>query len=255
MRRDRNLFDGLANRSVNTHFPVHTGLGGGEKAPRQLLRSEHQERFDSGAQEVSQMFMSIVLEVNCLHSSTRYGFVLERCVQSMAKHWCQYFEVGHSTIESNIDWWNETAASRETLPPPDAAIPKKLSMPREMSSGGYDAYGSVKSAMRKPQSIAASTGSLADATSNYQMSRPRAMSEHSLTSSPQQNSNGSTSAASVVTALYGYMSSGENQLSFAEGDKILLIGEKTQGWQFGENMSSNVFGWFPISYVQHEPER
>jgi SH3 domain len=172
----------------------------------------------------------------------------------MAKHWCQYFEVGHSTIERNIEWWNDTALAREALPSLDAAIPKKLSEPREIGSGAYDAYGSVKSAMRKSQSIAASTGSLADATnSTYQMSRPRAMSEHSVTSSPQQNTNGNLNAS--VTALYGYMSSGENQLSFAEGDKILLIGEKTQGWQFGENMSTNVFGWFPISYVQLEPER
>lgn len=173
----------------------------------------------------------------------------------MAKHWCQYFEVGHSTIESNIDWWNDTATSREALPSPDAIImQKKMSEPREMGPGAYDEY-SMKSAMRKSQSIAASTGSLADAAnSTYQMSRPRAMSEHSLTSSPQQNTNGNLNA-SIVTALYGYMSSGENQLSFAEGDKILLIGEKTQGWQFGENMSTNVFGWFPISYVQHEPER
>lgn len=79
------------------------------------------------------------------------------------------------------------------------------------------------------------------------------MSEHSLVSSPQ--SNGNSLNASVVTALYAYVSSGDNQLSFFEGDKILLIGEKTQGWQFGENMRSNSYGWFPISYVQQDMER
>jgi len=172
----------------------------------------------------------------------------------MAKHWSQYFEVGHSSIESNINWWNEAASSRETLPSNvEAAGPKKPSQPREFNSSAYDEYGSVKSAMRKSQSIDASTGSLADATNGtYRMSRPRAMSEHSLISSPQPNVNAN---AAVVTALYGYMSSGENQLSFNENDKILLIGEKTQGWQFGENMRTNSYGWFPISYVQYEPER
>lgn len=166
----------------------------------------------------------------------------------MAKHWSQYFDAGHSSIESNIEWWNETAETREILPTNvEMAGPKKPS-PQSV----YDEYGSVKSDLRKSQSIHASTGSLGDATNNnFQMSRPRALSEHSLTSSPQQNNN---TSASVVTALYAYLSSGENQLSFYEGDKILLIGEKTQGWQFGENMRTNVYGWFPISYVQLEPE-
>lgn len=80
------------------------------------------------------------------------------------------------------------------------------------------------------------------------------MSELSLTSSPSQNGNASANAT-LVPALYAYLSSGENQLSFYEGDKIMLIGEKTQGWQFGENTRNNTYGWFPISYVQQEIER
>lgn len=182
----------------------------------------------------------------------RYGFVLERCVQSMAKHWSQYFEVGHSNIESNIEYWNETAATREMLPMNGEMNGPQRPSPREPNSS---VYGSVKSAaMRKSQSVHASTSSLRDPTfENQKMSRSRAMSEHSLVSSPQ--SNGNNLNASVVTALFAYVSSGDNQLSFFEGDKILLIGEKTQGWQFGENMRSNSYGWFPISYVQQDMER
>lgn len=189
-----------------------------------------------------------------INHHSRYGFVLERCVQSLAKHWSQYFEVGHSSIQSNMAWWNETAETREMLPTnPPANRPKKPSEPRDLRSSVYDEHGSVKSAMRKSQSINASTGSLRDAVNNtYQMSRPRAMSEHSLASSPPQNNNLN---AAVVTALYAYLSSGENQLSFLEGDKIILIGEKTQGWQFGENMRTSAFGWFPISYVHQDVER
>lgn len=187
--------------------------------------------------------------------SFRYGFVLERCVLSMAKHWSQYFEVGHKSIEGNIEWWNETAETREMIPTNiEMTGPKKPSEQRNVnSSGAFEEYGSVKSTLRKTQSVHASTGSLRDAASNnYQMPRPRALSEHSLASSPQQNINAN---ASVVTALYAYLSSGENQLSFHEGDKIMLIGEKAQGWQFGENIRTNVYGWFPISYVQLESER
>lgn len=171
----------------------------------------------------------------------------------MAKHWSQYFEVGHSNIESNIEYWNETAATREMLPMNGEMNGPPRPSPREQP--GASVYGSVKSAaMRKSQSIHASTNSLREPTfENQKMSRSRAMSEHSLVSSPQ--SNGNSLNASVVTALFAYVSSGDNQLSFFEGDKILLIGEKTQGWQFGENMRSNSYGWFPISYVQQDMER
>lgn len=171
----------------------------------------------------------------------------------MAKHWSQYFEAGHSSIENNIEWWNETASTRENLPTSaEVAGPRKPSDQRDHNSPP-SVYGSVKSAMRKSQSIDASNGSLGEAASTtYRMSRPRAMSEHSLTSSPPQNVNLNVS---VVTALYAYLSSGDNQLSFYEGDQILLIGEKTQGWQFGENTRTSTYGWFPISYVQQEIER
>lgn len=172
----------------------------------------------------------------------------------MAKHWSQYFEVGHSTIQNNMEWWNETAETREMLPTSSGLpTPRKPSESKEMNSSVYEEYGSVKSAMRKAQSVDASTGSLVETiNNNHRMSRPRAMSEHSVASS---NPHSNSLNTSVVTALYAYLSSGENQLSFFEGDKILLIGEKVQGWQFGENMRTNAFGWFPISYVQSEIER
>lgn len=177
----------------------------------------------------------------------------------MAKHWSQYFDVGHASIESNIAYWQDVAETREMLPTNIEIEPKKpLDQRKSNSPRVFEEHGSVKSNLRTTESIRASTGSLADAAnSTYQMTRPRAMSEHSLASSPQQNNN---SRAIIVTALYPYLSSGENQLSFYEGDKILLVGEKVQpresyqGWQFGENLRTNVFGWFPVSYVQHESD-
>jgi hypothetical protein len=73
----------------------------------------------------------------------------------------------------------------------------------------------------------------------------------------------------IVVAVYGYSGTQENQLSFAEGDKICLIGDNISGsytsicmnycnndndhslagWRFGENVKSKAFGWFPSSYV------
>lgn len=117
------------------------------------------------------------------------------------------------------------------------------------SAINYDQqYGSVKSVLRKSQSIHASTGSLSN-NDPYQMSNmSRHMSEHSLASAPP-------SKVSNVTALFAYVATGENQLSFFEGDKISVIGDKNEGWQFGENKRTNSYGWFPISYVQSDTER
>lgn len=56
--------------------------------------------------------------------------------------------------------------------------------------------------------------------------------------------------AQLVRALYAYLSSGENQLSFHEGDLIALIGERNKGWQFGENLRTQCSGWFPLAYTE-----
>lgn len=48
------------------------------------------------------------------------------------------------------------------------------------------------------------------------------------------------------------MPSGENQLSFEEGDRIALVGAKAKGWQFGENLRTQHFGWFPVAYTNAE---
>lgn len=54
----------------------------------------------------------------------------------------------------------------------------------------------------------------------------------------------------LARALYAYLSSGENQLSFHEGDLIALIGERNKGWQFGENLRTQCSGWFPLAYTE-----
>jgi BAI1-associated protein 2 len=173
----------------------------------------------------------------------------------MAKHWSQYFESGLKQLQSNIDIWNDTAEKREILPSNNNTPAPRMRNTLEMrnainsSAENYD-HGSVKSAaLRKSQSIHASTGSLSQVNDSYQMSTmSRHMSEHSLASSPP-------SKALNVTALFAYIATGENQLSFYEGDKISVIGEKNDGWQFGENLRTSSYGWFPISYVQSDVER
>ncbi|XP_023245829.1 general transcriptional corepressor trfA [Copidosoma floridanum] len=54
----------------------------------------------------------------------------------------------------------------------------------------------------------------------------------------------------LARALFAYLSSGENQLSFHEGDLIALMGDRQKGWQFGENLRTQSSGWFPLAYTE-----
>ncbi|XP_011176216.1 trichohyalin isoform X2 [Solenopsis invicta] len=56
--------------------------------------------------------------------------------------------------------------------------------------------------------------------------------------------------APLARALFAYLSSGENQLSFLEGDLIALMGDRQKGWQFGENLRTQSTGWFPLAYTE-----
>ncbi|XP_015588686.1 trichohyalin isoform X3 [Cephus cinctus] len=61
------------------------------------------------------------------------------------------------------------------------------------------------------------------------------------------------SDAPLARALFAYLSSGDNQLSFLEGDLIALMelpGERQKGWQFGENLRTQSSGWFPLAYTE-----
>lgn len=114
-------------------------------------------------------------------------------------------------------------------------------------SNAYDDYGSVKSYIRKSQSHHGSFLEVEpDIPYPSSASRaPRAMSEQSLTSSQVagKSSSSTTKEDSPVTAIFEFVASAENQLNFHEGDKIQVIGEMTQGWQFGENLRTNQYGW------------
>lgn len=41
-----------------------------------------------------------------------------------------------------------------------------------------------------------------------------------------------------VRGVYSHVGEGESKLSFAEGDVINLIGEKSDGWHYGQNTRS-----------------
>ncbi len=51
--------------------------------------------------------------------------------------------------------------------------------------------------------------------------------------------NSAPQSRNKVRAVYHHQAGTETQLSFGEGDVIALIGEKKEGWHFGENLSTN----------------
>lgn len=54
----------------------------------------------------------------------------------------------------------------------------------------------------------------------------------------------------LARALYAYAAAGDNQLSFQQGDMLALLGERTKGWQYGENLRTHQAGWFPLAYTE-----
>ncbi|XP_056633686.1 GATA zinc finger domain-containing protein 14 isoform X1 [Diorhabda sublineata] len=209
----------------------------------------------------------------------RYGFVLERQC-SLSKHYLSYYTHGVEAYQENIEKWSDVAKTREYLPESvENIFTNKLkqisiwqnedlySNPR--SPNLEDDRLSVNSQLRKTRSMDASC---LDIRSIEEIVSPnstlnRAKSEYNLNSSIHTNTQGSNTPTRQPTrsmavpppptwdcqlarALYAYLSSGENQLSFHEGDLLALIGERNKGWQFGENLRTQCSGWFPLAYTE-----
>lgn len=185
----------------------------------------------------------------------RYGFVLERQC-SLAKHWMAYHTAGKMELEQSVDQWNDVANSREFLPPNVESMFKRRIRDNMSEDDSSSDRGSISSQLRKTQSIDASCldmRSIGDVINN---SMNRAKSEYNLTSNTNliNAEMNHWDQRPVVRALYVYLSSGENQLSFLESDRIALVGERAKGWQFGENLRTQQFGWFPVAYTEAEQD-
>uniref|UniRef100_A0A1B6C4Q7 SH3 domain-containing protein n=1 Tax=Clastoptera arizonana TaxID=38151 RepID=A0A1B6C4Q7_9HEMI len=209
----------------------------------------------------------------------RYGFVLERQC-SLAKHYLAYHSTGHNIYQAHLDDWQEVAKTREFLPESvEAMFATRL---RQVSFWSDDDNGnsprieddriSIASQLRKTKSMDASCLDVRAINDISSPSMPhhslaRAKSDFNLTASTHslvQDTNGSpaprpksmavtdsgTWENPLARALYAYLSSGENQLSFLEGDIIALMGERNKGWQFGENLRTQCSGWFPLAYTE-----
>lgn len=208
----------------------------------------------------------------------RYGFVLERQC-SLAKHHLSFHAQGVAAYQQNIDKWTEVAKTREFLPDSvENIFSNRLrsisvwqdddvySNPR--SPNFEDDRMSLSSQLRKTKSMDAScldVRSIGDVGSPRGISRAKSefnlnSSTHSLTEDVNTTPTRRPKSMAVppppqwdtqlARALYVYSSGGENQLSFLEGDLIALIGDRSKGWQFGENLRTQCCGWFPLAYTE-----
>ncbi|XP_053607145.1 brain-specific angiogenesis inhibitor 1-associated protein 2 isoform X2 [Plodia interpunctella] len=208
----------------------------------------------------------------------RYGFVLERQC-SLAKHWLAYHAAGAASYNSGLEEWLEVSRTREFLPPNVEAM--FVSRMRQVSfwadeevyasprAGDDDDRASVGSALRKTRSVDAScldVRSIGDLGSPAQ-GLSRAKSDFNLqaslhTGEQDPDARAATRPSSLAPpscttrepplarALYAYAAAGDNQLSFQQGDVLALLGERTKGWQYGENLRTHHAGWFPLAYTE-----
>ncbi|XP_063533823.1 uncharacterized protein LOC134744082 isoform X1 [Cydia strobilella] len=212
----------------------------------------------------------------------RYGFVLERQC-SLAKHWLAYHSSGAAAYNTGLDEWLEVSRTREYLPPNVEAM--FVSRMRQVSfwadeevyasprAGDDDDRASVGSALRKTRSVDASCldvrsigdlGSpaqgLSRAKSDFNLQASLHTDEQDVDSRPATRPSSlapppcTTREPPLARALYAYAAAGDNQLSFQQGDVLALLGERTKGWQYGENMRTHHAGWFPLAYTEPIPD-
>ncbi|XP_077526798.1 insulin receptor substrate 53 kDa isoform X1 [Haemaphysalis longicornis] len=220
----------------------------------------------------------------------RFGFVLERQC-SLAKHYLAYTAKGHALLQQNVEGWLDIVRTRETLPEsigkifktvPELRLPVRCSSEYAcsgiLSDPEYSYGGSL--ARRMPRSTDNSCldlrslmddpygpprTNMARAKSDFNLASSTASLNSAEYVSPGRNGGSPLGLGGVavgvsggdrprVRALYAYLSSGEHQLSFHEGDLIALVGSRNKGWQYGVNLRNNRCGWFPIAYTEpHDP--
>ncbi|XP_013788615.1 brain-specific angiogenesis inhibitor 1-associated protein 2-like, partial [Limulus polyphemus] len=209
----------------------------------------------------------------------RYGFVLERQC-SLMKHYLAFHQKGQTLLQHYLTEWQEVVNTREKLP---KSIEKMFSSDIDVEIGNEYACSNIlirfqadqedrmsctsrTSRLRKTRSIDSSCLDIRELHDDpYPTPLSRTKSDVNLTSSSaslHNNDYGSPqssrrllgtediqSGRQEVQAIYSYLSSGEHQLSFHEGDILVLIGQRNKGWQYGENLRNHRCGWFPVAYT------
>lgn len=239
--------------SLKKHHKKNHGKPDYEGRNRQLMNELNKAKDD--LENISVQGLRLAL----LHERKRYCYVLDRNLAFLKKTVSVNNNLNQA-ISEHIDGWSEHAKNPEILPPSSAAlltlhrvdIPDDISMTTISSLG--QSYERSHTSLQHNGSRSNVSSDIQNQPRRYSTS-PRqsgdSQSKHS-TQVPHTDFQGSVTAKPLrrVRALYSYISSGENQLSFNEGDQITLIVEKKDGWHYGENERTNKCGWFPVVYTE-----
>ncbi|KAF2358640.1 SH3 domain [Trinorchestia longiramus] len=190
-----------------------------------------------------------------LQERRRLGFVLERHC-SLGRHHEAIHTKGAALMTQALQQWSQVAEARDMLPgtgPPYSVQEEIREEPEPIYSTPSLELCELNNRVRRTHSVDL-LGS--DGSSCLQPPLSRAASDANIDCNRTYDDMNSVSSSSsvdrrlTVKTLHNYSASADTQLSFQAGDTILIIGERSEGWQYGEHTTTRSRGWFPVAYTE-----
>ncbi|CAH1794001.1 unnamed protein product, partial [Owenia fusiformis] len=189
-----------------------------------------------------------------LEDHSRHCFLLDKlCV--MVRNYASYHNKAHELLTHRLPEWGELCKQPNVLPEGTEALLREYagSHHHSNSESVYDMPASNQQQQQQQDVYHTHNAT-------YPHNAPHTMEEDPYGHHQQQRSSQSMPRTITVPppppsgrpqarALYTHVGTGDNQLSFTEGDIVTLIGDKKDGWQYGENTRTGRYGWFPISFT------
>ncbi|XP_060573463.1 brain-specific angiogenesis inhibitor 1-associated protein 2-like isoform X2 [Ruditapes philippinarum] len=188
------------------------------------------------------------LKLALLEERRCHCFVLQRlCAISQLKL------AGHRhgvDVYSPLPEWRQMSSNPHVLPPSaDQLLMEYMDEPYEPMNGGpgYHSNGFLLRDGQETQSLSLNN-EFRRSKSTHDLYRQSNHFDGSQTLPPRTAA--PLPPRSQVQAMYTFTASVDNQLSFMDGDLITIMGENSDGWQYGQNSNSQKLGWFPLSFTQ-----
>ncbi|PVD38842.1 hypothetical protein C0Q70_01466 [Pomacea canaliculata] len=202
------------------------------------------------------------LRLALLEERKCYCFVLSRLC-ALGSTQMHYHDRGLELLSGQLGSWRQLCAQPNILPRSADVLFQILDKRHHEQMNSTSSYGVYVS-----DSIS-SSGSSGQSPLHHShtptMQRSGPLSEYALPESPSQSLSRSIAMSMStppsgpppeppvgpqVQATYAHMPQQDCQLAFNVGDLITLLGEQVDGWQFGHNIHTGMYGWFPLSFTE-----
>ncbi|XP_053393000.1 brain-specific angiogenesis inhibitor 1-associated protein 2-like protein 2 isoform X2 [Mercenaria mercenaria] len=188
------------------------------------------------------------LKLALLEERRCHCFLLQRlCAISQLK------AAGHRhgvDVYSSLPEWQQIGSNPHILPPSaDQLLMEYMDEPYEPMNGGpsYLSNGFLHRDGQESQSLSRSN-EFRRSKSTHDIYRQANHFDGTKTLPPRTAA--PLPPRSQVQAMYTFTAGLDNQLSFMDGDLITIMGENSDGWQYGQNSNTQKLGWFPLSFTQ-----